>query len=183
MTINKEGDFVSLHTIGGTDFDMFHRAERTEQGFTIYASIQSQDEDFAAFAGRFRGSLSISIEVNEDLCIMGMEECDWKIGYADMIGLVDGQPVIFYRSYLSLGSLRDFDAGTPLLILDEEDFVLVVSRNTTGEYENTPPIISAIWYYYETVYSAYTKDGRLLWRAAVDSSPDYDAKMQQIQGL
>ena len=39
-------------------------------------------------------------------------------------------------------------------------------------------LVSAKWYYFETVYSAYTKYGRLLWRAAVDSSPDYDARNQ-----
>ena len=83
------------------------------------------------------------------------------------------------HSYPNSGLLRDFDAGTPLLVLDEGDSVLVISRNTTGEYENTPLFISANisakWYYFETVYSAYTKNGRLLWRAAVDSSPDYGA--------
>lgn len=178
LTINTAGEFISLHTIGGSDFDSFDRSERTYWGYTIFASISSQDGDFAAFAGRFRGTLSLRLEVNEDFNILSMKETDWQVGSADMIGSVDGQPVVFYRSYPNLGLLRDFDAGNPLLVLDEGDFVLVVSRNITGVYENTPIFVSAIWYYYETVYSAYTKDGRLLWRAAVDSSPDYDAWIQ-----
>jgi hypothetical protein len=36
-------------------------------------------------------------------------------------------------------------------------------------------MISSIWYYRETVYSAYDADGKIIFRAAVDSSPDYDA--------
>ena len=178
LTINTAGEFISLRTIGGSGFDSFDRSERTYWGYTIFASISSQDGDFAAFAGRFRGTLSLRLEVNEDFNILSMKETDWQVGSADMIGSVDGQPVVFYRSYPNLGLLRDFDAGNPLLVLDEGDFVLVVSRNITGEYEHTPQIVSAKWYYYETVYSAYTKYGRLLWRAAVDSSPDYDARNQ-----
>jgi hypothetical protein len=55
---------------------------------------------------------------------------------------------------------------------------LLVSTNRTGIYENTPPYISRIWYYTETVYSAYDYSGNLLFRAAVDSTPDYDARIQ-----
>ena len=181
LTISKAGNYVSLRTIGGSDFDMFHRAEQSDNGFILYATTQSQDGDFAAFGGRgrFASGLTLRIDVDADFNILGMRESDWQIGYANKIGIVDGQPVMIYsREQPSLGLLRDFDAGTPILVLDEGDFVLVVSRNITGVYENTPIFVSAIWYYYETVYSAYAKDGRLLWRAAVDSSPDYDARNQ-----
>lgn len=185
LTISKTGEFISLHTIGGSDFDMFHRAEKSVIGYTLYAMVQSQDGDFAEFGGRgrFASGLTLRIDVDADFNILGMRESDRQVGYADRIGTVDGQLVMWYsREQPGLSLLRNFDAGTPRLVLDEGETVLVISRNITGVYENTPPYISSIWHYYETVYSAYTKDGRLLWRAAVDSSPDYDARMQIMQG-
>jgi len=72
------------------------------------------------------------------------------------------------------GPSFDMDAGTPTAFIDYGDFFLIVSENNTGVYENTPPAVSSIWYYTETVYSGYDDSGKLLFRASVDSSPDYD---------
>ncbi len=52
------------------------------------------------------------------------------------------------------------------------DLYLMVSENRTGIYD-TPLAISSIWYYTETVYSAYDHNGKLLFRTSVDSTPDY----------
>jgi hypothetical protein len=41
-------------------------------------------------------------------------------------------------------------------------------------------MISSIWYYTQSVYSAYDDAGKLLFRAAVDSSPDFDAMAQGL---
>ena len=57
---------------------------------------------------------------------------------------------------------------------------MIISENPTGEYEHTPPYISTIWCYTETVYSAYDNEGELLFRAAVDSSPDFDAWVENL---
>ena len=72
-------------------------------------------------------------------------------------------------------TFRDFNDGSIQASLDDGEFCLIVSTNITGIYENTPPVISSIWYYYETVYGAYDNEGNLLWKSTVDSSPDYDA--------
>ena len=60
-----------------------------------------------------------------------------------------------------------YDAGYVNLVLDYDTFYLVVSRNLTEELE-TPPYVNARWYNSETVYSAFDKTGKLLWRSAVD---------------
>ena len=82
--------------------------------------------------------------------------------------------------YKSSEYLKDFDAGTPHAFIDYGDYYLIVSENVTGEYENTPPMLSSIWHYTETVYSAYDYNGELLFRTAVDSSPDYDAMAESF---
>ena len=48
-------------------------------------------------------------------------------------------------------------------------------RTRVGEKDGQPAYISSIWQYSETVYSMYDRSGKLLFRASVDSSPDYDA--------
>ena len=85
------------------------------------------------------------------------------------LGEVDGVPI-----YSNSNLFNGFDAGTPTAVIDYGDFYLIVSENDTGVYENTPSYISSVWYYTETVYSAYNKNGDLLFRASTDSSPDYN---------
>ena len=91
------------------------------------------------------------------------------------IGEKDGLPV-----YKSSDYLKGFDAGTPHSFIDYGDYYLIISENVTGKYEKTPPMVSSILYYTETVYSAYDYNGELLFRTAVDSSPDYDAMAESF---
>ena len=91
------------------------------------------------------------------------------------LGEKNGVPI-----YKSDSLLTGFDAGTPDVFIDYGDFYLIVSSNNTGVYEKTPPMISSIWYYTESVYSAYDYSGNLIFRASVDSSPDYDALVQKF---
>ncbi len=57
---------------------------------------------------------------------------------------------------------------------------IITTANDTIRYENTPPMISSIWYYTETVYSLYDDSGKMTFRASVDSSPDYDAVVESL---
>ena len=92
-----------------------------------------------------------------------------------MIGVRANRPL-----HLSDPILQNFDGGTPTAYVDHGDFYLIVSENATGIYENPPLAINSIWYYWETVYSGYDKNGQLLFRASVDSSPNYDAYVQSL---
>ncbi len=58
-------------------------------------------------------------------------------------------------------------------VIEYDDFVLIVSKRDTKWFEYVPMIYSTIPSYTETVYSAYTYDGELIWRSAVDST-DYE---------
>lgn len=163
---DKNCSVLKSQLIAGTDYDDLNAVERTDDGFLLSIDSQSRDGDFV-------GSTSIypidwTFTVNDDLEVIqkkmesGRDYFDTKIGEKDKI------PV-----YKSDDLLKNFDGGTPTAYIDYKDFYLIVSENITGIYEHTPIFINSLWYYTETVYSGYDKNGNLIFRTSVDSSPDY----------
>ncbi len=169
LIVDAEGAVVKSHCIAGSDYDSLCTAEMSDDGFVLTVHAQSDDGDFA---GSGSGGYPVQwiFTVNDDLSITGKEK-ESKLKFPHKrIGEKDGVPV-----YPSEAFLKGFDAGSPTTFLDYGHFHLIVSENITGIYKNKPPMVSSIWYYTETVYSAYDTDGKIIFRAAVDSSPDYDA--------
>ena len=177
MTIlDQNGSVIQSKTIGGSDYDSLDAAEAFGDGFVLAVSAQSDDGDFEG--SRSKGyAVDWVICVNDDLKITekkkqsGRESPDYRIGEKDGAPIYQSDPI-----------LKGFDAGMASAYLDYGEFYLIVSENVTGVCENTPPTISSIWYYTETVYSAYEPNGKLLFRAAIDSSPDYDSIVENFQG-
>ena len=159
LVLDKQGQLTTVKTFGGSDYDDFWGADQTENGFAIYALSQSND-------GLFENGLP---EGDHSEC--------WKIFLDGQLNVTDMERVEF-----ELLSQKRFPDDGDQLTLDYGDFTLVVSRNITGVYENQPAWVNALWYTYETVYSAW-QNGRLLWRAAVDSSPDYDAMAEAYRQM
>lgn len=172
--LDSTGTVVNTQMIAGSDFDSLDAAEITENGFVLSISAQSDDGDFV-------GSQSNGFPkdwiftVNYDLEITDKEMKTGRDYFDSRLGEKNGKTI-----YKSDSLLTNFDAGTPKACIDYGDFYLIVSSNNTGEYEKTPPMISSIWYYTESVYSAYDNRGNLIFRASVDSSPDYDALVQNF---
>ena len=172
--LDSTGTVVNTQMIAGSDFDSLDAAEITENGFVLSVSAQSDDGDFV-------GSQSNGFPkdwiftVNYDLDITGKEMKTGRDYFDSRLGEKNGKTI-----YKSDSLLTNFDAGTPEAYIDYGDFYLIVSSNNTGVYEKTPPMISSIWYYTESVYSAYDYSGDLIFRASVDSSPDYDAFVQKF---
>ncbi|MBQ8360141.1 MAG: hypothetical protein IJX37_09625, partial [Oscillospiraceae bacterium] len=172
--LDKNGNILKQAYITGTDYDSLYMVETRDDLFVLSVSSQSQDGDFV---GSNSGGYPVDwvFAVNADLEIVkkeketGREYFDYRIGEKDGVWVHRSDPL-----------LKNFDAGTPDAFIDYGDFYLIVSENNTGIYENTPPTISSIWYYTETVYSAYDYDGKLIFRTSVDSSPDYDALAKEL---
>ena len=162
LRLSEDGKEAQTKIIGGSDFDSMNSVEVTEDGFCLNCRAQSSDGDFAR-AGYWR------IRVGRDLSILSIETEEKYVAQRDILGYLDGHPI-----YELPAQFREFNDGIVQAFLDYGEFRLVVSTNITGTYENTPPVISSIWYYYETVYGAYDKEGNVIWKATVDASPDYD---------
>lgn len=167
--LDKDGKLLKSRCIAGSDFDSLDAVEISGNSFVLSCSSQSDDGDFAGSdsQGHFADWV---ITVNDDLEISEKKKGSGRDHFDYRIGEKDGVPV-----YKSNALLKGFDAGTPYVFIDYGDFYLIVSENNTGIYEKTPPMINCTWYYTETVYSAYDYNGKMIFRASVDSSPDYDA--------
>ena len=174
VVLDNAGTVVNTQSIAGSDYDSLTAVEMAENGFLLSIRAQSNDGDFVGSQSNGYPENWI-FTVNYDLEITCKEIKAGRDYFDKRLGEKNGVPI-----YKSDKLLTDFDAGVPELFVDYEDFYLIVSSNITGEYENTPPMISSIWYYTESVYSAYNNSGKLIFRSSIDSSPDYDALVQEF---
>ncbi len=177
MTVlDSNGEIVKTDTIGGSDYDDLDIAKMTDDTFVLRCSSQSDDGDF--YDENADGyPIGYVITVNRELEITEKKQLNSQEFFSDRIGESKGKAI-----YPDDDLFNNFDAGSLSSYIEYEDFYLVVSENETGVYEKTPVYISSIWYYTETVYSGYDYDGKLLFRASIDSTPDYDARLNVLQG-
>ena len=172
--VDKNGTVLKTKCIAGSDYDRLKAAEISEDSFILSVSSQSDDGEFKDSGSRGYPKDWI-FTVDDNLEIVRKEQKSGRDFSDDRLGEKDGVPI-----YKSNALLKNFAAGTPMAFIDYGDFYLIVSDNRTGIYENTPPTISSIWYYTETVYSAYDNNGELIFRATVDSTPRYDSLIAKL---
>ena len=161
--LDKNGSILKTQCIAGSDYDKLDMAEMSGDNFILSISSQSDDGDFAGSNSKGY-PVDWVVTINDDFETVEMKRETGRDYFDDKIGEKDGAPI-----HMSNPIFDGFDGGTPNAFIDYGEFYLIVSENNTGEYENTP-----IWYYTETVYSAYDNNGELMFRASVDSSPDFD---------
>ena len=172
VIIGQNGETIKSKLLRGSDFDSLINAEKSDTGFLLSIRSQSDDGDFYVSDPDNLKVRRWVIELNQNFGITEKKIADGREYYDSKIGEKNGDPIYVY-DFTSGG----FDAGLPTSYIDYGDFYLIVSQNNTGVYEHTPPQVSAIWYYTETVYSAYDQDGKLIFRSSIDSSPDFDSWM------
>ena len=167
MKMSKSGEVLETNIIGGTDYDHFEAVEQIDGRFAVYGYTQSTDGDFDE-----RGSVKITVTKElQATAIRDTDNSDRRY-----VGLLDGRTV---RQNDEI--LEDFEDGTPTAVIDYGTFYIIVSENATGLYEKQPSHINDAWEYTETVYGAYDKKGKLLWKTTVDSSPDWDAVLATME--
>lgn len=171
MTIlDSKGNVIKTEAIGGSDYDDLNSVKIQDGNFILSVSSQSNDGDFSK-QNADGYSVDYVITVNHKLEIIKKERGIKKYDLYEKIGERNGEAI-----YDNDALLKDYDAGTPTAYIEYEDFCLIVSENLTGIYEKTPVYISSLWYYTETVYSGYDYNGKLLFRASIDSTPDYESR-------
>ena len=174
VIIDQAGRIIKTRCIAGQDYDDLLSAEPIEDGFSLSVRSQSDDGDFAGSESKGYG-VNWVFTLNDDLAIVKKEIGSGRSFFDDRLGMLNGITV-----YRSDPMFIAFDAGYPTAVIDYGGFYLIVSENNTGEYEKTPVLVSRSWYYTETVYSAYDKEDGLLFRTSVDTSPDYDAIVENF---
>ena len=170
LAIDEQGNEVNQRYIGGSSFDRVDNVEKTEDGFVLEAESQSNNGDFVRSGDKYK-SFSWRIVISDDLEIMEKEIVPdgFDHDFRRYVGVKDGEPL-----YDDDEMFSDFDGGWVRNYIDYGDTYLIVSERITGQVEHQPAYVSSIWYYSETVYSMYDKSGTLIFRASVDSSPDYE---------
>lgn len=178
MTVlNSKGKIEKTVSVGGSDYDSLDFVKMTEDGFVLSVSTQSNDGDFVGSSADGY-PVDYVITVNRKLEITDKKRETGESYFNNKIGERNGVDI-----YINDELLKGFDAGRPTALMSYEDFYLIVSENNTGVYENTPPFINSVWYYTETVYSGYDNNGNLIFRASVDSTPDYDALVDKYNSI
>ena len=167
LVLDETGNEVNQRFIGGSSFEQVDNVDKTADGFVLEVASQSDDGDFAGSDAGYH-EVYWRVVINDDLEILEKEIVPDRFDIRIKIGEKDGEPL-----YSKDEMFADFDAGGVRAYIDYGDTYLIVSRHQTGQYEHTPAYVSSIWYYWETVYSMYDKSGTLVFRASVDSSPDY----------
>lgn len=170
LAIDEQGNEVNQRYIGGSSFDEIENVCQTEDGFILEVASQSNDGDFVRSGDKYK-SFSWRIVISDDLEIMEKEIVPdgFDHDFRRYVGVKNGEPL-----YDDDEMFSDFDGGWVREYIDYGDTYLIVSERITGQVEHQPAYVSSIWYYYETVYSMYDKSGTLIFRASVDSSPDYE---------
>ncbi len=175
VALDNTGQILKTKNIAGSDYDSINTVEMSDNDFVLSLDSQSDDGDFTK-SNSNGYPVDWVFYINDELEITQKKRESGRDCFDDKIGEKDGVAV-----YNSDSFIHNLDIKSPNVFIDYDDFFLIISENPTGIYENTPQTISAIWYYTETVYSAYNYNGELLFRTSVDSSPDFDAWVFAMQ--
>lgn len=163
IKLDKQGKLLFTKAFGGSDYDSFYRAEKTENGFALYTLSQSGDGLFEGMLPEGEVSCACRVLLDEACEVTGLEPIDYaQLGSISAIGYMDEQTAGEWAQLEKQNA-----AGSVNLVLDYGDFTLIVSENDIG-FKDAPVTMSMRVYETETVYSAW-RDGKLLWRAAYDN--------------
>lgn len=169
--LDGKGNLLQQKVIAGSDFENLLQVEQRDGNFVLSLWSQSTDGDFVGSSG---GGYPVDwvFTLDKDLNILDGKEQSGRDFSDDRIGFSRGKA-------LHVSDFNEDVPGTPTAYVDYGDYYLLVWEHITGEYEHTPPTISAIWHTWETVYSFYSREGELIYQAAVDSTPDYGRIMDE----
>lgn len=166
LKLDKHGNLTDNLKGGSSEHDRLYHAEYGEDGLVMYL------RDFAR-----SGYDILRQRYSDDYALLESEKYDSDKPYTEFYQLPSGHWNV--RNFvLGYNPGHKDDPEMPMLgyvssVIEYDDFILIVSERDTKWFEYVPMIYSSIPSYTETVYSAYTYDGELIWRSSVDST-DYE---------
>lgn len=171
VKLTFDGKIQNTVTIGTADeFDTVCNVEKGENGAVLYICLQEKKEgDQKSVRNYYR------YDIKKDLTIKNITPItENDVPERGPFYFIDGKGLYSVEEFIVDVDNLDY---SPSELIDYGDFVLSVGNRYTSDYDFLKDGLSSVLqiksFYTETVYAAYTKQGELIWRTAVDSS-NYD---------
>lgn len=168
VKLTFDGKIQNTVTIGTADeFDTVCNVEKGENGAVLYLCLQETKEgDKRATWNYYRYDVKNDLTVEN---ITPITEND--VPERGPFYFIDGKGLYSVGEFIADVDNLDY---SPSELIDYGDFVLSVGNRYTSDYDFLKDGFSSVLqiksFYTETVYAAYTKQGELIWRTAVDST-------------
>ena len=166
--LSRDGTVQNTVTIGTSgEFDSVCNAEKADNGAILYLCLQETKEgDKRATWNYYR------YDVKNDLTVKNITPItENDVPERGPFYFIDGKGLYSVGEFIADVDNLDY---LPSELIDYGDFVLSVGNRYTSDYDFLKDGFSSVLqiksFYTETVYAAYTKQGELIWRTAVDST-------------
>lgn len=164
VKLSDDGSIKNRVIFGGDDYDTVHAVQRTADGISVYFYLHvyptgSAGGGYKKYDLDFDGNLVKRTDITED------DVPDHVYYY------IEGKPYYGMTEFFT-----EFQSGKAAdwKVIEYDDMVLLVYDRFTSDYDRLDhgllSWIPVSYYYRETVYEGYSKEGKLLWRTAVDST-------------
>lgn len=166
--LSRDGTVQNTVTIGTSgEFDSVCKAEKADNGSILYLCLQETKEgDKRATWNYYRYDVKNDLTVEN---ITPITEND--VPERGPFYFIDGKGLYSVGEFIADVDNLDY---SPSELIDYGDFVLSIGNRYTSDYDFLKDGFSSVLqiksFYTETVYAAYTKQGELIWRTAVDST-------------
>ena len=165
IKLSADGKVENYIEFGGNDYDTIHHVEKMGNGARLYFVMREQGEKKTSSWQRYDLDSNLNITKRTEITENDVPNED------DPWFTIDGKPYYHYEDFF-----EDYDRKKTLsyTVIEYDDFVIATySRFTstmTFPEHAISSSISPLSYYTERVYAAYTKQGKLIWRTAFDTS-------------
>jgi hypothetical protein len=165
IKLSADGKVENYIEFGGNDHDTVRYIEKTENGIRLYFVMREQGEEKTSSFQKYDLDSHLNITKRTEITEEEIPDDD-KPWFT-----IDGKPYYHYEDFF-----EDYDRKKTLsyTVIEYDDFVIATySRFTstmTFPEHAISSSISPLSYYTERVYAAYTKQGKLIWRTAFDTS-------------
>jgi len=157
--VTRDGKNVKYANFEGSNSESINFSEYKNGEIILYIYSGSEDGDYPE-KGYWKFIIDESLDITEKIKIEGSDIPKKAIGY------LNGRPIYSINDFIP-----DFDAGGVTDIIEYDNSILIVSSRAyasqKSQFEKGNPIS-----YFETVYSCYSEDGKLIWRNA-NAYPGY----------
>ena len=168
VKLTFDGKIQNTVTIGTADeFDNVCNVEKGENGAVLYLCLQEKKEGEQKSVWNY-----YRYDIKKDLTVKNITPItENDVPERGPFYFIDGKGLYSVGEFIADVDNLDY---SPSELIDYGDFVLSVGNRYTSDYDFLKDGFSSVLqiksFYTETVYAAYTKQGELIWRTAVDST-------------